>query len=163
TWIVWNEPDMYSDTLAYTWDGSITDMYQLVKVADQAVKKANPKARVALPGMTYWWDKEGYRPLYLARFLEAAAHDPSAAEHGDYFDIVVLHQYSNPLNIYAATRVFQRTLSLVGLERPIWIGESNVVPADDPMNPIGPAFHATMDQQASYIIQAFALARAAGA
>jgi hypothetical protein len=50
-----------------------------------------------------------------------------------------------------------------GLERPIWIGESNVVPADDPMNPIGPAFHATMDQQASYIIEAFALARAAGA
>ena len=163
TWVVWNEPDMYSDSIAYTWDGSVNDMYQLVKVASQAVKKANPDARIALPGMTYWWDKEGGRPLYLARFLEAAAQDPTAAAHGDYFDIVILHQYSNPLNVYAAARVFQRALAVYGLDRPIWVGESNVVPDDDPMNPIGPAFHATMDQQAAYIIQAFALARAAGA
>ena len=163
TWVIWNEPDMYSDQLAYTWDGSVNDMYQLVKVASQAVKKANPDAKIALPGMTYWWDKESGRPLYLARFLEAAAHDPTAASHGDYFDIVVLHQYSNPLNIYAATRVFKNALAQYGLDRPIWVGEANVVPDDDPTDPIGPAFHATMDQQASYIIEAFALARAAGA
>jgi hypothetical protein len=163
TWVIWNEPDMYSDLVAYTWDGSITDFYQLVKVASQAVRKANPDAKIALPGLTYWWDKEGGRPLYLARFMEAAAQDPTSSAHGDYFDIVILHQYSNPLNIYAATRVFQRTLAQYGLSRPIWIGESNIVPSDDPMNPLGPAFHATMDQQASYIIQAVALARAAGA
>jgi hypothetical protein len=42
------------------------------------------------------------------------------------------------------------------------VGESNVVPYDDPMNPIVKPLHATMDQQASYMIQAFALARAAG-
>jgi hypothetical protein len=59
--------------------------------------------------------------------------------------------------------VFQRGLRQYGLDKPIWIGEANIVPADDPMNPIGPEFHATMDQQASYIIQAFALARAVGA
>jgi hypothetical protein len=163
TWVIWNEPDMYSDSITYTWDGSITDMYQLVKVASQAVKKANPAARIALPGMTYWWDKEGGRPLYLARFLEAAAHDPTAAAHGDYFDIVVLHQYSNPLNTYAALRVFQRALAVYGLDRPIWVGESNVAPYDDPTGAIGPAFHATLDQQAAYMIQSFALARAAGA
>ena len=163
TWIVWNEPDMYSDTVAYTWDGTITDLYQLVKVASQAVKKANPDAKIVLPGLTYWWDKEGGRPLYLARFLEAAAHDPTAAAQGDYFDIVDLHQYANPLNTYVATRVFSRALALYGLNRPIWIGESNVAPDDDPTAPIGPAFHATMDQQASYVIEAFALARAAGA
>lgn len=163
TWVIWNEPDMYSDTVAYTWDGTITDLYQLVKVASQAVKKANPDAKIVLPGLTYWWDKEGGRPLYLARFLEAAAHDPTAAAHGDYFDIVDLHQYSNPLNTYVATRVYQRVLAAYGLNRPIWIGESNVVPDDDPTAPIAPAFHATMDQQAAYIIEAFALARAAGA
>src|SRR5438105_6630867 len=55
TWVIWNEPDMYSDQIAYTWDGSINDLYQLVKVASQAVKKANPNARIALPGRTYWW------------------------------------------------------------------------------------------------------------
>ena len=163
TWIVWNEPDMYNDAFAYTWDGTITDLYQLVKIASQAVKKANPNAKVALPGMTYWWDKEGGRPLYLARYLEAASKDPTAQANGYYFDIAILHQYSNPLNTYAALRVFQQGLALYGLDRPIWIGESNVVPHDDPTAPIGPAFHATMDQQASYIIQAFALARAGGA
>lgn len=163
TWVVWNEPDMYSDAIQYTWDGSVTDLYQLVKVAYLAVKKANPEAKVALPGMTYWWDKEGGRPLYLARFLEAAAHDPSAAAHGDYFDIVVLHQYSNPLNTFAAVKVMQRALATYGLDRPIWIGESNVAPNDDPGAPITPILHATLDQQASYMIQAFALARAAGA
>lgn len=163
TWVIWNEPDMYSDSIAYTWDGSITDLYQLVKVASEAVKKANPDARIALPGMTYWWDKDGGRPLYLARFLEAAAQDPSAAAHGDYFDVVVLHQYTNPLNTYAAIKVLQRALAVFGLDRPIWVGESNVVPYDDPTNPISPTLHATMDQQAAYIVEAFALARAAGA
>jgi hypothetical protein len=163
TWVIWNEPDMYSDSITYTWDGSVTDLYQVVKVASQAVKKANPAAKIALPGMTYWWDKEGGRPLYLGRFLEAASHDPTAAAKGDYFDIVVPHQYSNPLNTYAALRVFQRALAMYGLDRPIWVGESNVAPDDDPTGAIGPAFHATLDQQAAYVIQSFALARAAGA
>ena len=163
TWVIWNEPDMYSDSIAYTWDGTIGDLYQLVKVAYLAVKKANPNAKVALPGMTYWWDKEGGRPLYLARFLEAAAHDPTAATHGTYFDIVVLHQYANPLNTFAAIKTMQRTLATYGLDRPIWVGESNVAPDDDPIGPTTPVLHASMDQQAAYVIQAFALARAAGA
>jgi hypothetical protein len=162
TWIVWNEPDLYLDGVGYTWDGSITDMYQLVKVASQAVKKANPDAKIALPGLTYWFDKQDNRPLYLARFMEAASKDPSAAEHGDYFDIVILHQYSNPLNVYVATQLLQRALTMYGLQRPIWIGESNIVPDDDPMNPIGSTLHGSMDEQASYVIQAFALSRAAG-
>ncbi|MGI9145472.1 MAG: hypothetical protein ACR2IK_02815 [Chloroflexota bacterium] len=127
------------------------------------MKKANPDAKIVLSGLTYCWDKESGRPLYLARFLEAASHDPTAAAQGDYFDVVDLHQYSNPLNAYVATRVHQRVLATYGLTRPIWIGEANIAPSDDPTGPIGPAFHATMDQQASYIIEAFALARAAGA
>lgn len=163
TWVIWNEPDMYTDSILYTWDGTISDLYQLVKIASQAVKKANPEAKIVLPGLTYWWDKEGGRPLYLGRFLEAAAHDPTAAAQGDYFDIVALHQYANPLNIYVATRVYQRALATYGLNRPIWIDESNIAPMDDPTGPNTPAFHATLDQQAAYVIQAFALARAAGA
>ena len=116
-----------------------------------------------LPGLTYWMDKENARPLYLARFMEAASHDPTAAANGDYFDIVDVHQYTNPLNIYNAIRLYQRAMDLYGVSKPIWVGESNVVPYDDPMNPLPPTLRATMDQQASYIIQAFALARAAGA
>ncbi|MBV9578034.1 MAG: hypothetical protein JO057_05530 [Chloroflexi bacterium] len=163
TWVIWNEPDLYNNQILYTWDGTISDMYQLVKVGYQAIKKANPNAKVVLPGLTYWLDKENQRPLYLARFMEAASHDPTAAANGDYFDIVDVHQYTNPLNIYNAIRLYQRAMDQYDVSKPIWVGESNVVPYDDPMNPLPPAFHATMDQQASYIIQAFALARAAGA
>src|SRR5947209_8214383 len=153
---------MYTDAVAYTWDGSVNDMYQLVKVASQAVKKANPNARIALPGMTYWWDKESGRPLYLTRYREAASKDPTAASNGYYFDIALLHQYANPLNAYAAVQVFKRAMALYGIDRPVWIGEANVVPYVYAASDIGTTLHATMDQQASYMIQSFALARAAG-
>jgi hypothetical protein len=94
--------------------------------------------------------------------MEAASKDPTAASHGDYFDIVIVHQYGNPLNIYVATRMLQRALAMYGLDRPIWIGESNIVPDDDPMNPLNSALHGSMNDQAAYVIQGFALARAAG-
>ncbi len=163
SWIIWNEPDMYSDAIRFTWDGSVEDLYQLIKVAWLAVKKANPDARVILPGMTYWWDKEGGRELYLQRLLDVAAKDPSAPAHGWYFDAANLHLYGNPLSVFAATRVFQRTLAQYGLSKPIWITEANVIPYDDPLSPLSPIpCRASMDQQASYMIQAFALARAAG-
>ena len=74
----------------------------------------------------------------------------------------MLHQYSNPLNAYAAVHVFKRAMALYGVDKPVWIGEANVVPYDDPASQIGTALHATMDQQASYVMQSFALARAAG-
>jgi hypothetical protein len=163
TWVIWNEPDMVSDQILYNWDGTVNDMYQLVKVAYLAVKKANPNARIALPGLTYWWDKEGGRPLYLARLLYLASQDPTAAANNDYFDIVVLHQYINPLNVYAAIRTFQQALDQYDQNKQIWVDEANVVPYDDPINPLTTPYHASMDQQASYIIEAFALARAAGA
>jgi hypothetical protein len=163
TWVVWNEPDLYTMALRYTWDGGEDDYYQLLKVAYQAVKKANPNARIALGGMTYWYDKLNNRVPYLERLLYLMAKDPTAAKYNNYFDIVTIHQYSNPLNIYAATVKFRKILDIYGLRKQIWIGESNVVPYDDPIGKIDKPLHATMDQQAAYIIQAFALARAAHA
>jgi hypothetical protein len=111
--------------------------------------------------MTYWYDKLGGRVPYLERLLYLMQKDSTAAAHNDYFDIVTIHQYSNPLNIYAASTKFQQILGLYGLHKQIWIGESNVVPYDDPSHPIDKPLHATLDQQASYMIQGFALARAA--
>ena len=43
------------------------------------------------------------------------------------------------------------------MSKPIWIGETNAIPYDDPIWQASKAnFRATMDEQASYIIQAFA-------
>jgi hypothetical protein len=161
TWVVWNEVDLYTQALRYTFDGNEDDYYQLVKVAYQAVKKANPDAKIALGGMTYWYDKLNGRVPYLERLLYLMQKDPTAVAHNEYFDIVTIHQYSNPLNIFAASEKFQEILDRYGLRKPIWIGESNVVPYDDPGHKIDKPLHATMDEQASYVIEAFALARAA--
>jgi hypothetical protein len=163
TWILWNEPDMYTDQVLYTWEGSVEDMYQLIKVGYLAVKAANPDARVVLPGLTYWWDKEAGRRMYLDRLLDVAAKDPSAPSHNWYFDVANLHVYGNPLNVFAAATVFRRALDARGLKQPIWIDEANVIPYDDPRNPLPrQPFRASMEDQASYMIEAFALARAAG-
>ena len=163
TWVVANEPDMDDYSIRYNWGGTPEDLYQHVKVASLAVKKANPQARIALPGMTYWWDKEYGRPQYLERFLQAAQRDPSGAANGYHFDIVTVHQYGNPLNVYAVSRLYQRMLEGYGMRKAIWVGESNVIPAEvSEGQPVRGPWHADMDQQASFMIQAYALGRAAG-
>ncbi len=163
-WVIWNEPDQYGDGRQLTWTGSIADYYQLVKVADQAVKAVNPSATVVVAGMTYWWDKEHNRPQYLDSMLDIAAQDPTAPSHGWYFDAVDVHCYGNPLNAYNEPTVYHRILQRHGFDKPVWISEMNVVPNDDPVSPVpnGP-FRATMDQQANYMIQASALAIAGNA
>ncbi len=163
TWILWNEPDQYNPEVRNTWDGSIGDMYQLMKVGYLAVKKGNPQARVVMPGFTYFWDKEYGRQQYLESLLDQAAQDPTAAANNWYFDAVDAHVYGNPLNAFTVPTAYKRMLAARGLDKPVWIIESNAVPYDDPASPLPPIpFRASMDQQASYVIQAFALGRAAG-
>jgi hypothetical protein len=49
-----------------------------------------------------------------------------------------------------------------GMRKPIWINESNVVPYNDPVQPIPPGnTRATLDEQASYVIQSYAMGIAA--
>src|SRR6185295_17629136 len=50
-----------------------------------------------------------------------------------------------------------------GIDKPIWVTESNALVSDDARVGSGQGpFRATMDEQASYVIQSMALARAAG-
>ncbi|MCC7107532.1 MAG: hypothetical protein IT307_20540 [Chloroflexi bacterium] len=162
-WIVWNEMDIYDPAGRYSFDGSFEDYFQLVKVAYQAAKAANPKARVMLGGMAYWLDQTYGRPPYLASLLEVAKRDPLARLNGYFFDGVIVHTYANPLNSYAVPTVMRRIMRERGFDKPIWIGESNVVPGDDTLAPTPPgSFRASMEEQADYIIQSFALGIAAG-
>lgn len=160
-WVIWNEPDQYADGQQRTWTGSFGDFYQLVKVADQAIKSANPSATVVVGGMTYWWDQRNQRTQYLDSMLDVEAQDPTAAANGYYFDAVDVHTYSNPLNSYLAPVVFHQIMQKHGFDKAVWTSEMNVVPNDDPASPqpTGP-FRASMDQQASYMIEASALALA---
>lgn len=155
-WIVWNEPE-------FCWTGTLAEFAQLQRVAYLAIKAANPDATVVLTGTMYWQDHERGRRLFLERLLAELAKDPEAEEHGFYFDAVAVHQYGNPLNCFTVPTLYRRILESYGLDRPIWIPESNTVPYDDPLKPLARGgLRATMDEQASYMIQAAALARAAG-
>jgi hypothetical protein len=164
TWIILNEPDIYKEPDDFrTFAGSPVEYYQILKTAYLAAKSVNPNARIVMSGFTYWWDKEAGRPQYFQRVLDAIGGDRTAAANHWYFDAVDVHTYGNPLNGYNIPTVFRRIMREKGIEKPVWIIESNVLARDDPKAPANDtSFRATMDEQASYIIQNMALALAAG-
>jgi len=80
-----------------------------------------------------------------------------------FFDAVAVHQYGNPLNSYTVPVLYRRVLASYGIDAPIWLPESNIVPHDDPIKTLHRGgLRATMEEQANYMIQSTALARAAG-
>jgi hypothetical protein len=164
TWIVWNEPDAIDvqSKESFTWAGSEADFWLLQKSAYLAIKQANPNATVLLPGFSYWHAKEAGLEPFLKRLLDLAAADSSSPRNNWYFDGVSLHPYANPLNSFTMPTLFRRILAERGLNKPLWNIESNAVPWDDPIGllPREP-WRVTMDQQAAYILQAFALGLAA--
>jgi hypothetical protein len=164
-WVIWNEPDVWDPTSpTYTWNGSAEDFYQLQKVGYLSLKRGNPNAQVGLAGLTYWWDYFYQRPQYFERYLQIAERDPSASANNWYFDAAVLHLYNEPAGLYRVPALFKDLMAARGFSKPIWINETNVAPWDDPRNPMRRGdFRATLDEQASYIVQAFAYGLAAGA
>ena len=163
-WIIWNEPDVWDgEHVGHTWAGSVEDYYQLLKVAYLAAKEANPNCVIHLTGLTYWWDWVYGRRQYFERFLDVVAQDPTAPQHNHYFDVVTLHIYFKPQTVYEITSFFRQAMQEHGLDKPIWINETNAAPSHDPSRPVhNPRFVISLDEQASYIIQACALGLAAG-
>lgn len=163
-WIIWNEPDIAKDTYGVQWTGSVADFVRLMKVAYLVAKQENPGAVIHLPGLTYWHDVVRGQPQYLQRYIEEARKDPEAAGHNLYFDVASLHVYFSTDSVYDITSTFSRILHENQLAQPIWINETNAAPYDDPANPWTiPDWKVTLEQQAGFIIQAFAQGLAAGA
>jgi len=154
-WEVWNEPDLGT----VFWSGSKADYYQLLKVAYQAAKAANPNAVVLFAGLAYWT-----APSYFEDILKLMAADPTASANNHYFDISAWHWYSRPLDAYDKTLWVRQTMQHYGLNKPIWINEAGVPVWNEPPGPGTPyPWSATAEEQASYIIQHMAYALAAGA
>ena len=170
-WIIWNEPEFKPGDPgaggSYTWLGSDDEFAQLLKVGYLAVKKANPNAVVSFPGTSYWIDVNSNRPLFYERIMAILAKDPSAAANHFYHDVVSLNLYRAPDDVYRVHGVFKKIQSRYGIDKPVWLTETNAMPSDDTSIPCadrhaGEAIQTTMDQQAAYAIQAEALAAAAG-
>ena len=164
-WIIWNEPDFDPQHYANSsWGGTEDEFYLLTKNADLAAKAANPQAKIVFAGTIYWTDALLNRKLFLDRVLDrATATDPTAPANGYYFDAVDIHIYSSPYQLASTPKIYRDVLAKYDLNKPIWVSEMNVVPWDDPESKVPRGgMRATLQEQAAYIIQAVALARANG-
>ncbi len=163
-WIIWNEPDIEPPDSGIQFDGSVADYYRLVKVAYQVAKQENPNAIIHLAGLTYYHDTTYHRVAYLQRFITEAKKDATAAANHDYFDVASLHIYHNSDEIYNVASIMRNILRQNGLKQPLWINETNVQPSSDPFLPWPyPTWVVSLDQQADFLIHAFAMGLAAGA
>ena len=158
-WIIWNEPDIAPDTYGAEWCGSVEEYYLLLKVAYLAAHQANPDVTIHLAGMTTWHDK-----TYLHRLLAFATQDPTGPEHGYYFDVVALHIYFRTETVPEIINETRTVLAAYGLNKPIWVNETNAPPNSDPQWPMAAAnYEISLEEQAGFLLQSFALALSAGA
>ncbi|MFN8482089.1 MAG: carboxypeptidase regulatory-like domain-containing protein [Anaerolineae bacterium] len=156
SWEIWNEPDF----ACVFFSGTPGEYYQMLKVAYQVIKFADPSATVVSGGLTYW-GHEGF----FDDFLAAAAADPDKdgqAQNGFYFDALALHWYSNSRNALYQSQAFANKLQQNNMAgKPIWLTESGVPILGDNVGPDDPAtlLLGTIDDQANFILQSFAYAR----
>jgi hypothetical protein len=84
--------------------------------------------------------------------------DPEAAANNHFFDTLSLHIYFRVETVETLLQEVWAIQERYGLRKPIWINETNASPNLDPLWPVErPAFPTDIDQQAWYIIQAYAL------
>lgn len=158
-WVIWNEPDIDPGVYGFEFAGDSADYVQLLKVAYLVIKEVDHEARIHLAGITYWHDQ-----TYLKRLLARLAAEPEAADHDYYFDMVSLHIYFRSESVIPIIEAAQEALESNGLDKPIWINETNAAPTEDPFWEVKrPQFPINLDQQAWYIIQALSLGFASGA
>ncbi|MEK9162504.1 MAG: hypothetical protein AAB261_04330 [Chloroflexota bacterium] len=162
-WIIWNEPDIAMEDFGAQFEGTVEDYYQLVKVAYLAAKETDPDAVIHLGGMTYWHDFVRGRPPYLKRFLDVALKDPTVYKNNFYFDVFTTHIYFRTETVADIISFYKQLMWQYGINKSIWLNETNAAPYDDPRYPANPLIRITMNQQAAFIIQATSLALAAGA
>jgi len=162
--IIWNEPDISSDTYGYEYEGELEDYFMMLKVAYLVAKETNPSAQIHLAGTTYWHDVNEGRTPYMERLVDRILKDPEAEANGHYFDVLSLHIYFRTETVTEIVGIMRDMLDSRGMtEQAIWINETNAAPTDDPQwQVVRPVFQLDLDQQASYIVQASALALASG-
>ncbi len=179
---IWNEveiPATGSNARYNTWAGTAEEYYQLVKVASEAAKAANADAKIITSPYSYFKDKETGGGDSLPWFDQFASI--VKANGADAFDGFALNLYRNPHDLWdrfhggvpvaaeKADRVgFRARLDAMGaVGKPIWLTEINAMPYDDVLPGWIPSdrndgFRITMAEQADYVLQAHALAFAAG-
>ena len=164
TWVIWNEPDFLPGESGtwWTWSGNTADFYHLLKTAYRAVKQVDPSATVVFPATTYFADAVHGRELFLARVLQDASKDREAAANGYFFDAVGVNLYCSLDAIYRVYGIYASILAQYQVHKPLWLTETNCPVYNDATTPEPASGRITTDEQAAFLIEAVALARAAG-
>lgn len=164
SWVVWNEPDFLPGESGtwWTWSGNPADFYLLVKTAYRAVKSVDPSASVVFPATTYFADAVHGRELFLARVLSEANKDPEAPSNGYFFDAVGVNLYCSLDAVYRVHGIYASILAQYQLDKPVWLTETNCPVYNDRRAPEPASGRITTDEQSAFLIEAIALARAAG-
>ncbi len=163
-WTIWNEVSIPGGSSWTQWNDphkaqSEKDYARLVEVAYQAIKAANPAAKVVLYGDPYWYDQGAF----LTGVLDQLKHDdPTGAYHG-YFDVANLHLYIGTPSFYWIITNLRAQLRQHGWgDKQVWISETNVEPYDDTTPGADAArngttaFRVTQQEQAGFLVDAFA-------
>jgi len=164
TWIIWNEPDFLPGESGtwWTWSGSAADFYKLLKTGYRAVKEVDPSASVVFPATTYFADATHNRELFLKRVLDEANKDPDSPPNGYFFDAVGVNLYCSLDAVYRVYGIYNSILAQFQLQKPLWLTETNCPVYNDATVPEPASGRITTNEQAAYLIEAIALARAAG-
>jgi hypothetical protein len=180
---IWNEveiPATGPNAVYNTWAGTAEQYFQLLKVASEAARSANPNAKIIVTPYSYFKDQQEGNGERLP-WWDAFASAVRSANGGSLFDGIALNLYRNPHDLwdrmygaissyYAAAdkRGFRERLADMGAPgAEIWLTEINAMPYDDVLPGWDPGarndgFRITMNEQAAYVLQAHALAVAAG-
>lgn len=160
TWVIRDQIDTLSSP---DWSGTVGDYAAMLRVAYPAAKAADPRSEVLIGALSYWPTHDANQPFYLDTLLTTLQADPAAAAQHDYFDGVALHVAGSPLDSFLLPRLVAQTLSAHQTgHKNIWITSTGLAPDND-TNPLPPALNrGTLADQASYIVESYALGLANG-
>ncbi len=154
-WEVWNEPDLH-----WFWSGTSAEYAQMLKVAYRAIRAACPDCTVLFGGIMYYEKPDFYRWV-----LNNLKNDPEGAANNYFFDAMGVHLYSRSSSIYDVVQVIRSGMREFIPEKPVWLTETGVPVWDDESvysETVPYIWSATQEEAASFVLQSYANARAAG-
>lgn len=165
-WEMWNEPDILNEQgQGKYWPWGVEAYASLLKYGYLTAKRTDPNAVVLMAGLAMPYNNE----QFFEKLLAELAKDPDAPKNSWYFDVLALHAYDRSARLYELPHGylgypsfagFHTLMKRRGFDRPIWFNEMGVPIWDHALGQKAPG-RATQDEQASFIVQAFAYSLAA--
>lgn len=146
TWELWNEPDIRE-----FWSGNAEDLARLTKLGVQAVRKADPTAKIVLAGLA------GHTEFTLSLFRDYGI--------SPYVDIVNCHSYfetwnGNPLEaVVPYVNTLADIIARYGNGQSLWMAEVGYSTYRKPDGYVSYQYHCTYDYEHTLDYQPIALWR----